>query len=368
MILYTSVGLGHKYIALNIAYHLKRAGFEVQCFDVLQLQEGVMVNLGKRLHAFVNIYTPFIWRWLYLSKLFAKITLPLRVPLAGWNYGHIKRQVADFKPDMIISTQTSASAPIAYMKRQGEFNGKFLIAFSDYHLHQYWLYPETDGYLANIDEQKQELTALGVPAEIVNVCGITLPPAKDVNKSQVRSRYEILETDKVVLLASGSLGTGFTADFVKEYVTLLLEPEGHVKVIVVCGKNKELKQALEALAMRGVIVLGFHETMHELYSISDAFLTKPGGLTIAEALQYNCRIVIFHWLPGQEELNYNYLVSKKIIESMPHNNSVQSLVESTMAALGRETPGETPESLMITQKHHEGMVLINAVNSVFHNV
>ncbi len=43
IILYTSIGLGHKYIALNIGYHLEKAGFEVKYHDVLELQTGFTV-------------------------------------------------------------------------------------------------------------------------------------------------------------------------------------------------------------------------------------------------------------------------------------------------------------------------------------
>ena len=43
--------------------------------------------------------------------------------------------------------------------------------------------------------------------------------------------------------------------------------------------------------------------MNELYSMADAIITKPGGVTISEALKKGLPIFIHSALPGQEEIN-----------------------------------------------------------------
>ena len=129
LILYTSVGLGHKYIAQNIGYHLERAGYEVKLHDVFQLQEGALVNAGIWLHQFVNKRLPFIWRWLYFSKLVNTVGLPLRVPLAKANSQNIYKAITEFNPDAVITTQTSASAAVESLIGQGRYNNKFIIVY-----------------------------------------------------------------------------------------------------------------------------------------------------------------------------------------------------------------------------------------------
>jgi hypothetical protein len=110
-----------------------------------------MIGLSNEWHhSFINRRLPFVWRWLYFSNLVNFISLPLRVPLAKGNSQNLERIVNEFQPDCILSTQTTASAATASLIEQKKFTGKFIIAFSDFHLHKFWLYPQADFYLANI--------------------------------------------------------------------------------------------------------------------------------------------------------------------------------------------------------------------------
>lgn len=370
LILYTSVGLGHKYIALNIAYHLEQAGFEIKLADVLQVQSGPMVSIGEWFHSLINRRFPFIWRWLYLSKAFSKATMWLRVPLAGRNCENVKQMISEFHPDMVIATQTSASAPMAYLKRHNLYNGKFVIAFSDYHFHPYWYYQEADLYLVNIKEQKQDLGKLGVPAEKVAVCGITLKPATHVDVEAVKQKLD-LTGKKVVLMSSGSLGIGFPESLLLDFAKELTNTDLNIQLVVVCGKNEAMKLHLQGEAEKqnlNMTVLGFYEPMGELYAITDVFLTKPGGLTVAEALRDNVQMITTHFLPGQEELNYTYLSTRKLIHPIPQPMTAKNLVTSAKEIMGQKIEVENPNSMEITQKNNEGKAIIKSIENLFHTV
>lgn len=315
LILYTSVGLGHQSIAENIGATLSRAGFEVRLLDILKVQAGWLVSVSTRIHRFINEQLPWLWSWLYSSRVFTDLTLPLRVPLAARNSRETKFAVDEFAPDLIITTQTTASAVVAYLKRRGYYTGPFGIAFSDFHLHRYWLYPEADFYLANIEEQKTEMAALGFDPDRVYVCGIALRDRPEVSARAVRQRLNISEADKVVLVSSGSQGLGLGYDLLDQ-----LAARRNVKTVVVCGKNQEAFSRLsDRYAGTGVVVLGFHTPMDELYAIADVFVTKPGGLSTAEALRWGTPMLISHLLPGQEEYNYSYLIERGLVLPEPVN-------------------------------------------------
>lgn len=371
LVLYTSVGLGHKYIALNIGYHLEKAGFEVRYEDILQVQSGAMVAVGEWLHSLINRRFPFIWRWLYLSKTFTKLTLPLRVPLAARNCENVKQVIAEFRPDMVISTQTSASAPMAYLKRNGLYKGLFVIAFSDYHFHSYWHYDEADYYLVNIEEQRQALEKLGVTTDKIATCGITLKPQVPVDKEVVKQKLG-LTGKHVVLMASGSLGIGFSESLLLDYAAELAKQEPLAQLVVITGKNQVMKQHLEAEArskgIGNLAVLGFYEPMSELLAISEVFLTKPGGLTVAEALRDNVKMITTHFLPGQEELNYEYLTKRRLLFPIPNPSTPENLVKITRVIMDGKSEVENPNSIAITQKNHEGAELVKSIKNLFHIV
>ena len=370
LILYTSVGLGHKYIALNIAYHLERAGFNVHLADVLKVQSGFTVKIGEWFHSLINRRFPFVWRWLYFSKLFATATMPLRVPLAGKNLDNIKTEIDAFQPDMVIATQTSASAPIAYMKQHGMFNGKFVIAFSDYHFHPYWYYKEADLYLVNIVEQAEALKQLGVSQNKIAVCGITLKPQEQVNAESVKHKLGLMGKE-IILMSSGSLGIGFSEQLMLDYAKQLQTINPNYQLVVVCGKNETMFNHLTQKAKDlnlSMTVLGFHEPMAEIYAITKVFLTKPGGLTVAEALRDGVPMLVTHFLPGQEELNYEYLTHHDLMAKIPNPLTAENLVAETVKIITENKRVEMPITVQITQKNTEGTVLIKSIENLFHIV
>jgi processive 1,2-diacylglycerol beta-glucosyltransferase len=57
-----------------------------------------------------------------------------------------------------------------------------------------------------------------------------------------------------------------------------------------------------------VSVLGFTDKMHELMSVADVVVTKPGGLTTSEALACGAALVVVNPIPGQESRNSDFLL------------------------------------------------------------
>lgn len=309
LILYASIGLGHKSIAENIGFYLQRAGFEVALFDAQKVQGGVLAKWGKKLYEFLIANLPFIWNWLYNTRWFITLTLPHRLWVAGHNYNHILQKVEELKPDVVISTHTTASGIVAFLKKKNLYKGRFGIAFSDFHLHRYWLYDEADFYLPNIEEQKSQMVGLGIPANKIFVCGMALAPKLELDLAQARQKFGIQPNEKVILVASGSQGTDISESLVED---LIQKP--NIKVIAVCGKNKDLFESLsQKFQGTRALILSYHTPMDELYAVSNVFISKPGGLSTAEALRWGLPVIISHMLPGQEQHNYSYLKKQGFI-------------------------------------------------------
>ena len=63
----------------------------------------------------------------------------------------------------------------------------------------------------------------------------------------------------------------------------------------------------------------FVEDIHELYKIACCMITKPGGITLTEALSVQLPLIIIKPVPGQEKENARYF------EKRCSNNSQQYL-------------------------------------------
>ena len=312
LILHTSVGLGHKFIAQNIGFQLSQAGFEVRVEDILEVQKGRLADISIKIHQWMNVKVPWLWSFLYHltnKKLVSDLTLPIRLWIASRNSEKTLALINSFNPDMVISVQNVPSAVVSYLKKSGKFKGLFGIGFSDFHLHKFWLFKNADFYLANIEEQKLEMVQQGYKPENIFICGMTLKPKMEINIEEVKQRLGIQPGQRVALVGSGSLGTGFNEELIQK-----LSQDSDLRPIIVCGKNHREKERLQKMFPGGrVIILEFYTPMQELYAIADIFLSKPGGLSTSESLQYGLPLLLTHYLPGQEELNVTYLLDKKLV-------------------------------------------------------
>jgi len=374
LILYTSIGLGHKSIAENIGWQLQTAGFEVQLADVLKTQSGKLVDVSTWMHSFINRRLPFIWSALYWLTNAESLTKHFRVSLAKSNSANVVSLIKDFQPDLVISTQTTGSAIMSYLKRSKSYTGLFAIAFSDFHLHRYWLYDEADFYLANIPEQKTEMVALGIPENKIYVVGMTLKSKPVVDEVVVKQSFQIPPTNKVVLMASGSLGIGSSKDSLLKTIRAVeqkIVDSFGATFIIVCGKNTKLQTELDQVKNPDIITLGFYESMDDLYAISSVFVSKPGGLSTAESLQWCLPLIATHFLPGQEKLNYDYLVQKKLIipaaEIVDPQTVASIIVEELRSRAWATSLIHNPALVELMGQNKKPAPVIAAVESAFHS-
>lgn len=335
--------------------------------DILKVQAGQsgrLIKNFKKFYLFTNEKLPRFWAWIYNSSnhgVLAFLTLPFRVPLAGRNYLPTLSLIKEFDPDLILSTNNVASAVVSYLKQKGLYQGRFAIAFSDFHLHRYWLHRGCDLYLANTQEQKQEMLSLGIAESQIAVCGITLKPKVEINLLEVKEKFGIVQNQKVILVGAGSLGIGLHLNILEELSLL-----ANTKIIVVCGNNQKLFVELNDKFAQNfnIKILGFYTPMDELYAITDIFITKPGGLTTAEALRWDLPLVVTHFLPGGEQLNIEYLLKRGLIVAKPEH--LKSLVEEELSTGGlRKKLQESPELKALVK---EGQPALDAVISLLHDV
>lgn len=317
LILYTAHTMGHQRIAENIGWWLSRDGATVVLREVLKSNPSPAVRRFLKVHVWVNEHAPWFWKFMYLWGFWVAM-MPFRLLAAALQKGEIEKIVTDERPDLVITTQTSPSAVMSVLKRDGVFAGPWGIAFSDYHFHRAWVYPRADFYLPNIPEQLPHLQRLGVPKDRIRIIGMALPPRTFTDGLQLRRQLGISEKSKVVLVGSGSLGIRVPQQLFRALLDVRLAGEVagmDIQFIFLCGKNKALYNAIlsKAQELPWNIPLLFYEPMADVYATSDLMISKPGGLTIAETVQRGLPVFVTHYLPGQEELNIEYLDKQNVI-------------------------------------------------------
>jgi len=211
--------------------------------------------------------------------------------------------------DLFINTHFLPASLIASLKRKGKIRSPQFIVTTDFDTHRLWVNPPCERYFTATEEGARYLEAFGVRRELVQISGIPIHPAFTRPPSRESClRSQGLPADGPILL---QMAGGFGMGPVKKIFRNLLLVERPLTVVAVAGRNERLRKELEQVAVperHRVKVLGFTDKMHELLAVADVVLSKPGGLTVSEALACGACLAIVNPTPGQEFRNSDFLL------------------------------------------------------------
>ena len=218
------------------------------------------------------------------------------------------RQLKNYAPQLVIVTEIGAAEIAALGRREGWFNAPILAVQTDFQTEPPWVQAEIDAYCVASEEARGQLIGWGVLPNRVLLCGIPVDPAFALtfDKAELKQALGLDSRRPVVLVMGGGMGP-VPLDRVVSGLELCNAP---MQVLAVAGHDQSLRRRLESL--RGRVALDLHlfgwtENIPELMAVSDFLITKPGGLTTAEALAAGLPMILTHPIPGPEERHVRYL-------------------------------------------------------------
>ena len=223
------------------------------------------------------------------------------------------RFIREFDPDITVCTHFMPAGIISHLIATGQLQARLSIVVTDFDFHAMWLSRSFQRYFVALDETKAYLEMLGLPPERITVSGIPVDAAFAGPIDRIAEcRHRGLNPEHpILLLSAGAAGSG-SVEFMVERLKAL---EPRVQGIVVCGRNADLKQRVEHLVRDSgdrFRVLGYTDDMPALMGVADLLISKPGGMTSAEALAAGLPMCIVNPIPGQEERNSDHLLEEGI--------------------------------------------------------
>ncbi len=264
---------------------------------------------------------PEVWSYLHQkadSTPHGATSQRLRRGIERVSAGALLREIRRIQPQVIICTHFLPAELLMRERAKGRIEGPVWLQVTDYDLHNMWLVPDMQGYLAATDEVAFRMRARGLPADRIHVTGIPVmpafsnPDAPALARDASVARLGLDPARKVVLMASGGAGMGDLPSMVARVLSLD-GPGSDFQVIAVAGRNVAAHEALQALALRHpdrLMALGFTNDMEKLMAAADLVVTKPGGLTISECLALGKPMLLVSPIPGQEEHNAGFLLEE----------------------------------------------------------
>ena len=318
LITYAYAGVGHKKAAMAIEKALadsSSGGIEVKNVDVLDYSNAFFKASYPNVYLFLINRTPTLWGLFYYlldCRLVDFFMAPMRRLLHRMNC----RKFIDFikaeNPDVVVSTHFIPSEIISWLKDKGEFKGKLVTVVTDFISHSFWMARSSDYFTGAIQRTKNDLLSRGVAEDKIKIFGIPCDPIFSVSKGKemLIKKLGIEPGLFNVLIMSGGFGTGPMKEIVAEINDMAQDIRDKMQLIAICGKNEALFQELNKIAgsLRvKVKPFGYMNNVDEFMEVSDIIVTKPGGLTISEALSKTLPMIIVQPILGQETRNCEIL-------------------------------------------------------------
>jgi len=209
-----------------------------------------------------------------------------------------------------------------------------LTDFADYPPH-FWMERESQYLICGTEHAELQAYALGHDRNHVFLAsGMVMKPKfykkTAVNRGAERRRLGLDPDKPTGIVLFGGSGSATMLDIVKR----LNASQADLQLILICGKNQKLLNAVKGLPTRfPVFTEGFTQNVDYYMALSDFFIGKPGPGSISEALQFHLPVIVEcngRTLP-QERYNAQWVTEKRmgiVLKSFRRINAgVEQLLE-----------------------------------------
>jgi processive 1,2-diacylglycerol beta-glucosyltransferase len=315
LVLSASVGAGHLRAAQAVEKALRQLApnANVENYDVMDFTNAAFRQVYARSYLDLVNKAPHALGYFY--DLLDRKPSPrhksdrLRLLVEKLNLRKFTKFLLEKKWDIIVNTHFLPAELIASLRRQDKIATPQLTATTDFETHRLWVNQPCDHYFTATEEGAFNLQYWGVPAADITVTGIPIDPVFSAPKDRACClNQQGLVGDRPIIL---QLAGGFGVGPVEKLFRGLLELEKPLEIVVVAGRNQELKERLAQLPTpdrHRVHILGFTTEIDELMAVADLVVTKPGGLTTSETLARGAAMAVVNPIPGQESRNSDFLL------------------------------------------------------------
>lgn len=314
LILSITAGQGHHAAGKSISDALISRGAEVMTIDVFKEVSPLLYDGINQGYLLSTKYVPKTYRRFYRmfenkgqSSEFSVSTLINQVIS-----NRFEQNIRDFNPDFIVCTHVFSAHVVNELKRNYKFlNVPTLGIVTDYTIHPFW---QDIPYIEHInlasDLFYNKAASKGIEFSRLLSYGIPVQEkfAHKLTKAEAKAKLGIPDK-QTVLVMGGSMGYGNMASLVESIESLKLD----INVLAVCGRNTRQKNKLLDLPPNdNRFVYGFVDNVDVMMDASDCIVTKPGGLTISEAMAKKLPMILVNPIPGQEERNADFMLNNGI--------------------------------------------------------
>jgi len=318
LFLSANAGTGHTMAAKALEKSLRMIDPSISC-EIINSYKFLNLILEKVMEVgYLHLIRllPKLYGYFYERKNKKKTIRGLKDWLNRACADNMKKMIDERKPDLIVCTHAFPCGVLSVIKQKYGLDQKILGVVTDFVISPFWLYPETDLYLIATEDLKQNVIELGIEDNRIVTTGIPIDPnfGIEMNKKELRNKLELDTSIPLILIMGGGLGMSPVTGILRT----LKKINTPFQAVVVFGKNVKLKKKIDETLSHlpnlnnRVRTLDYVDNIHEYMKASDLLITKPGGMTTAEAIAVGLPMILTSPIPGQETRNTSYLMDKGV--------------------------------------------------------
>ncbi len=331
ILMYISEVSGHRNAAIAIekALRVLSPELEILSINAFKYTNPVAEKITNGIYMGIIKVMPRIWDYLYDNPKVVSRVEKAKKNIHKANSPKLKRLFDRFNPEAIVCTQAFPCGMVADYKKTYGLDAKLVAVLTDYAPHSYWIYDDVDFYITPSEDIGESLVRKGVDSLKVKPLGIPFDHKFNeiAERKDLLSKYKLDPSLPIVLIMGGGQGLGP----IKTIVRSLERSRTELQEIVVAGTNTRLLDSLKRKIKRykkKVLLFGYTHHINELMSLADVVISKPGGVTTAEALSLGKPMVIVKPLPGQEASNTSYLCAKGAAIKVENPRKINLVIDS----------------------------------------
>ena len=329
-------GAGHVVVGEALAEAVKaRSGqLAMDVLDVLAPAKPRWSDHLAHLYEPTIVHVPWLWTIIYAATD-TPLGLLIYRALAGQSLVCRVMAAAEARPpDAMVSVHPLMVRAAVAARRQSSFlaDKPIIAVVTDLvDVHRVWVADGVDHYVAGSEAAAATLMGCGVAPQRIARLGIPLRPPYDrrnvptlspdphdaagsddanlASQTEMRRWLDLDPELPLVLFMGGGAGAGSLVKRVRAVAGLARHAGREFQIVVITGSNVRSRNALEGIAWPlPVRVYGYVPSTADLMTAADIIATKPGSVTVSEALAVGRPLVLSRPAGGQEAGNIPYVV------------------------------------------------------------
>jgi len=309
LLMYISENSGHHSATLAIerAIHSLNPAINVLNINGFRHVSPFIERIVNTLYMSAINRLPQVWDFLYDNPSVERRIKSLKEGVNKKNHEKIRGLIEGHHCKVVICSQAFPCGMVAEYKKQYAPDLMLIAVVTDFVPHSYWIYDEVNYYVVASECAKEILMKKGIKEGKIKILGIPIDPKFNNKLEKIAVAKELgIQNDKpVILVMGGSRGFGP----IKDIIRTIDNSNVDAYFLVVAGANQRLFKWLQKRNNRKhILAFPSIDYIDKLMSVSEVIVSKPGGITTAEALTKQLPMIIVKPIPGQEDNNTNYLL------------------------------------------------------------